>query len=182
MFESRRGRFLLVGLCPTSPPGDFSPGSPARHAALTLAIRGIAVARSGLTGLTPALARRERRRPRRRGAIGLHANVASPWSHAGAFRLAEREGFEPRAACPPPRRVDPTCVGSPARRPTLRGRPGLPELPPSSPNGKPRRCGRGIPFGGEGGIRTPVTISGKPVFETGAFDHSATSPGAGAGL
>ena len=30
--------------------------------------------------------------------------------------------------------------------------------------------------GGEGGIRTPVTLTGKPHFECGAFDHSATSP------
>ena len=31
-------------------------------------------------------------------------------------------------------------------------------------------------FGGEEGIRTPVTVSGKPDFESGAFSHSATSP------
>ena len=30
---------------------------------------------------------------------------------------------------------------------------------------------------GEGEIRTPATLSGRPVFETGAFNHSATSPG-----
>jgi hypothetical protein len=30
--------------------------------------------------------------------------------------------------------------------------------------------------GGEGGIRTHVTVAGKPHFECGAFDHSATSP------
>ena|GEM_PF-4717469 len=30
---------------------------------------------------------------------------------------------------------------------------------------------------GEGEIRTPVTIARKPVFETGAFSRSATSPG-----
>ena len=30
---------------------------------------------------------------------------------------------------------------------------------------------------GEGEIRTPVTVAGQPVFETGAFNHSATSPG-----
>ncbi len=30
--------------------------------------------------------------------------------------------------------------------------------------------------GGEGEIRTPETCSSLPVFETGAFDHSATSP------
>src|SRR5688500_7420644 len=29
---------------------------------------------------------------------------------------------------------------------------------------------------GEGEIRTPVTLAGQPVFETGAFNHSATSP------
>ena len=32
--------------------------------------------------------------------------------------------------------------------------------------------------GGEGGIRTPGTLSGTPVFKTGAINHSATSPGA----
>ena len=30
--------------------------------------------------------------------------------------------------------------------------------------------------GGEGGIRTHVTVARKPHFECGAFDHSATSP------
>ena len=29
---------------------------------------------------------------------------------------------------------------------------------------------------GEGEIRTPATLSGRPVFETGAFSRSATSP------
>ena len=32
--------------------------------------------------------------------------------------------------------------------------------------------------GGEGGIRTPDTLSGMPVFKTGAINHSATSPNA----
>ncbi len=32
--------------------------------------------------------------------------------------------------------------------------------------------------GGEGGIRTPDTLSGIHDFESCAFDHSATSPGA----
>ena len=31
-------------------------------------------------------------------------------------------------------------------------------------------------IGGEGGIRTPDTLSGMPVFKTGAINHSATSP------
>ena len=30
--------------------------------------------------------------------------------------------------------------------------------------------------GGEGEIRTPETLTRPPVFETGAFNHSATSP------
>ena len=30
--------------------------------------------------------------------------------------------------------------------------------------------------GGEGGIRTPGTLAGSPDFESGAIDHSATSP------
>ncbi len=33
--------------------------------------------------------------------------------------------------------------------------------------------------GGKGGIRTHVTLAGKPDFESGAFDHSATFPCAG---
>jgi hypothetical protein len=32
-------------------------------------------------------------------------------------------------------------------------------------------------YGGEEGIRTPDTLSGMPVFKTGAINHSATSPG-----
>jgi hypothetical protein len=35
--------------------------------------------------------------------------------------------------------------------------------------------------GGEGGIRTPDRLAPMPHFECGAFDHSATSPGAIAG-
>ncbi len=31
-------------------------------------------------------------------------------------------------------------------------------------------------YGGEGGIRTPDTLSGMPVFKTGAINRSATSP------
>ncbi len=30
--------------------------------------------------------------------------------------------------------------------------------------------------GGEGGVRTHDTVARMPVFKTGAFDHSATSP------
>ena len=37
--------------------------------------------------------------------------------------------------------------------------------------------GLGIWDSGEGEIRTPGTIAGTPVFETGAFNRSATSPG-----
>src|SRR5436190_518111 len=45
-----------------------------------------------------------------------------------------------------------------------------------------RSCERTSPacagpsLGGEGGIRTPVTLAGKAVFKTAAFDRSATSP------
>src|SRR3954447_22939003 len=35
--------------------------------------------------------------------------------------------------------------------------------------------------GGEGGIRTPDRLAPMPHFECGAFDHSATSPGANFG-
>src|ERR1700680_3321802 len=37
-------------------------------------------------------------------------------------------------------------------------------------------CFWGIGAGGEGGIRTPDTLSGMPVFKTGAINRSATSP------
>src|ERR1035437_6947609 len=46
----------------------------------------------------------------------------------------------------------------------------------------PKNCERnqtlrmGEKSGGEGGIRTPDTLSGMPVFKTGAINHSATSP------
>lgn len=33
-----------------------------------------------------------------------------------------------------------------------------------------------VPNSGEGEIRTPVYLAAQPVFETGAFNHSATSP------
>src|SRR5262245_11490290 len=33
-----------------------------------------------------------------------------------------------------------------------------------------------VRFGGEGGIRTPDTVTRMPHFECGAFNHSATSP------
>ncbi len=36
--------------------------------------------------------------------------------------------------------------------------------------------GLGEVYGGEGGIRTPDTLSGMPVFKTGAINRSATSP------
>ena len=35
---------------------------------------------------------------------------------------------------------------------------------------------RGMGFGGEGGIRTHDTLARIPVFETGPFNHSGTSP------
>src|ERR1700729_3495152 len=40
-----------------------------------------------------------------------------------------------------------------------------------------RNCPATSESGGEGGIRTPDTLSGMPVFKTGAINHSATSPG-----
>jgi site-specific DNA recombinase len=45
---------------------------------------------------------------------------------------------------------------------------------------KPFNClveGLSVSDSGEGEIRTPATLAGRPVFETGAFNHSATSPG-----
>ena len=38
--------------------------------------------------------------------------------------------------------------------------------------------GAGLVSGGERGIRTPETLARLPVFKTGAFNHSATSPDA----
>ena len=47
--------------------------------------------------------------------------------------------------------------------------------PPRRLNSRPRR--RAVPgAGGEGGIRTLDGLLPIPVFETGAFNHSATSP------
>src|SRR5688572_1658357 len=42
--------------------------------------------------------------------------------------------------------------------------------------GKARARTCGLFPSGEGGIRTLVTLAGKSVFETDAFNHSATSP------
>jgi hypothetical protein len=39
-----------------------------------------------------------------------------------------------------------------------------------------RQSGREQATGGEGGIRTPDTVTRMPHFECGAFNHSATSP------
>src|SRR5687768_14207572 len=44
---------------------------------------------------------------------------------------------------------------------------------------KPFNClveGLSVSDSGEGEIRTPATLAGRPVFETGAFSRSATSP------
>src|SRR5258708_22173983 len=49
-----------------------------------------------------------------------------------------------------------------------------------SPGGLPP-VARRAKGGGEGGIRTPDRLAPMPHFECGAFDHSATSPGAKAG-
>src|SRR6201986_806270 len=49
-------------------------------------------------------------------------------------------------------------------------------LQPLSKVGERRRAG------GEGGIRTPDRLAPMPHFECGAFNHSATSPGAKSGL
>ena len=38
-------------------------------------------------------------------------------------------------------------------------------------------AGGGSGESGEGGIRTHETLTGLPVFETGSFSHSDTSPG-----
>src|SRR3954452_24104722 len=47
--------------------------------------------------------------------------------------------------------------------------------------GKPDGQAPGELTGGEGGIRTPDRLAPMPHFECGAFNHSATSPGAMAG-
>lgn len=41
----------------------------------------------------------------------------------------------------------------------------------------PRLASRVWILGGGGGIRTPGTLSGSPVFKTGALNHSTTPPG-----
>ena len=41
---------------------------------------------------------------------------------------------------------------------------------------KPPLLGAEQTYGGGGGIRTPVTLAGQTVFETAAFNHSATPP------
>ena len=48
-------------------------------------------------------------------------------------------------------------------------------MPRPSVAGEDRCCAQ-YANGGEGGIRTPDTLSGMPVFKTGAINHSATSP------
>ena len=42
-------------------------------------------------------------------------------------------------------------------------------------NGHSKNCDR-LYSGGEGGIRTHETLAGLPVFKTGTFNHSVTSP------
>ena len=53
---------------------------------------------------------------------------------------------------------------------------GLPRLSGSDATTGVDAAAPGILAGGEGGIRTPDTLSGMPVFKTGAINHSATSP------
>ncbi len=60
--------------------------------------------------------------------------------------------------------LQPSPQGSGARRPGAS----------AAPSERPQA--REIKNGGEGGIRTHETIARPPVFETGAFSHSATSP------
>ena len=55
-----------------------------------------------------------------------------------------------------------------------------PEIPRTGFDTSPGTTGVELPDykanGGEGGIRTPDTLPGMPVFKTGAINHSATSP------
>jgi hypothetical protein len=48
--------------------------------------------------------------------------------------------------------------------------------PPSRPENRNAPCGAFLSSGGEGGIRTHDPLTGTPVFKTGAFNRSATSP------
>ena len=48
--------------------------------------------------------------------------------------------------------------------------------PPSPPDTQNAPCGALCVSGGEGGIRTLGTLTRTPDFESGTFDHSATSP------
>src|SRR4051812_29465240 len=52
-------------------------------------------------------------------------------------------------------------------------------MPREAPHGRESEIGNGALLGrrnGEGGIRTHGTVARTPVFETGPFDHSGTSP------
>ena len=71
------------------------------------------------------------------------------------FQLADRVGFDP-----------------PGRRPKgYRAQRGVPT------NGERRSCWMTRKsLNGQGGIRTHETLARSPVFETGAFNHSATCP------
>ena len=54
----------------------------------------------------------------------------------------------------------------------------VPRVHRLSPVGEKRFTLQLVMHGGEGGIRTPDTVTRMPHFECGAFNHSATSPGA----
>src|SRR4051812_13074379 len=58
---------------------------------------------------------------------------------------------------------------------------GRPETLFSEAFGRSKKWRMGELIGGEGGIRTPDRLAPMPHFECGAFDHSATSPGAQVG-
>src|SRR5713101_2750486 len=95
----------------------------------------------------------------------------------GCFRYFSWEQ-EPRRPC--------GCLSRDDRRVACRAVARAQRSPPS-PDGLRRGslryemacpAGQTVKAGGEGGIRTPDRLAPMPHFECGAFDHSATSPGA----
>ncbi len=106
-------------------------------------------------------------------ATGIVRRKVTPGRHA--HRHLPGQGFRhvpEQFACDIQTEPDPRCGD------TLRtaGDANLPTL--GCPPNHRLRCGCSILVrsGGEGGIRTPDTLSGMPVFKTGAINHSATSP------
>jgi hypothetical protein len=158
-------------------------------------------ARVGAARLLRSPGRLRHGRPRRRGALGRVPTRRRQAAHdAGAALHREARRVHCRRRGTPVARV--RGIAAPLRR---RRRPRRGRVVPHSQQSQaampwtgscgsdgvrapPARtwqaaaAGIGGISGGEGGIRTPVDLAAQPVFETGPFSHSGTSPrGAGAG-